>query len=543
MKVTCLGGAKTVTGSSFLLDAGGDKVLVDCGMFQGRKELRQRNTEPFLFNPAEIDYVLLTHAHIDHSGLIPRLVQQGFRGKILTTSATLELVKIMLPDSGHIQEMEAEWANRKARRAGNPETPPLYSVEDALKSLEYFQEVDYDETYPLSPRIAVRFTDAGHILGSSIIEVFVTEEEESVKVVFSGDLGKSDQPIIRDPFVVEEADFVFMEATYGARLHEDDDTKLVQLAEIINSTALKGGNVVIPSFAVGRTQEILYYLNKLVQEGKITPLPIYIDSPLAISATEIFSRHPESYDVRMRRRLKNGEDPFNFPQVTFTLTADESRALNGIKGGAIIISASGMADAGRIKHHLKHNLWRPESTILMVGYQAEGTLGRRLINGEKKVRIFGEEISVQAKVLAIHGFSAHADQAQLLKWLKDFINPPRQVFLVHGEEESMETLSGLIEDTLNIPVHIPEYQEEILLGATEKFVRKERKISLHLKSEEILSAWQEAAAAVTDSLEKMLCEGCEETELVEAEKMLQELSAWLEGKLKVIQERRGAEYD
>ena len=301
--------------------------------------------------------------------------------------------------------------------------------------------------------------------------------------------------------------------------------------------------MVIPSFAVGRTQEILYYLNKLIQDGKIPPRPIYIDSPLAISATEIFGRHPEYYDVRMRKRLYSGEDPFNFPQVTFTLTPEESRALNELKGGAIIISASGMADAGRIKHHLKHNLWRPESTILLVGYQAQGTLGRRLANGEDKVRIFGEEITVKARVVDLHGFSAHADQSELLRWLRKFKKLPRQVFLVHGEEESMETLASLIEETFNIPVHIPEYGEEIKLPAVGRVVRDAREIARHLKSREILSGWEEAAAAVTGSLERILCEGCGETELQDAEKLLQELSSWLEGKLKDIQERREAAHD
>ncbi len=543
MKVTCLGGAKTVTGSSFLLEANEDRVLVDCGMFQGRKELRQRNLEPFPFNPGDINYVLLTHAHIDHSGLIPLLVREGFRGKILTTPATLDLARIMLPDSGYIQEMEAEWSNRKARRAGLPESPPLYTVEEARRALEQFQEAEYDEMYTLTPHLAVRFSDAGHILGSAIIEVFVTEGEENIKLVFSGDLGKSNQPIIRDPALVEEADYLFMEATYGARLHDDDDTKLEELAALINSTHKRGGNVVIPSFAVGRTQEILYYLNKLVQEDRIPAMPIYIDSPLAISATEIFGRHPKNYDLRMRQRLFNGEDPFNFPQVTFTPTTEESRALNELKGGAIIISASGMADAGRIKHHLKHNLWRPESTILLVGYQAEGTLGRRLANGEKKVRIFGEEISVQARVVDLHGFSAHADQGELLRWLRKFKKLPQQVFLVHGEEESMEVLAALIEDTFNIPVYIPEYREELELTAVGKVVRDAREVALRLKSREILTGWQEAAAAVTESLERLLCEGCREAELGEAEKMLQELSSWLQERLKDIRERREAAHE
>ncbi len=532
MKITCLGGAKTVTGSSFLLETKEDKILIDCGLFQGRKELRKRNMQPFPFNPAEISHILLTHVHIDHSGLIPRVVREGFKGKILATSATLDLARIMLPDSGHIQEMEAEWSNRKARRAGQPETPPLYTVEEAYQTLDYFQELDYDTLLPLTPQLGVRLSDAGHILGSAIIEVFIAEEREQVKVVFSGDLGKSNQPIIRDPAVVEEADYVFMESTYGARRHEGEAEKIQVLAELINTTIEAGGNVIVPAFAVGRTQEILYYISQLMQKGEIPTLPIYIDSPLAISATEIFSRYPAYYDLKMRQLLYKGEDPFNFPQVTFTKTADESRALNRIEGGAIILSASGMADAGRIKHHLKHNLWRPESTVLLVGYQAEGTLGRRLANGADKVRLFGEEIVVRARVENLHGFSAHADQEELLHWVGKFIKPPRQIFLVHGEEEAMGELASLIQSSLNIPVHIPDYREEIQLLPLKKAVATSRDVALHLKSQEILKGWQETAATVTSSLERiMLADEVEPEELEKAEKLLRELNRLLEGKL------------
>ncbi|HHX77283.1 MAG TPA: MBL fold metallo-hydrolase [Firmicutes bacterium] len=532
MIIKCLGGAKSVTGSSFLLEITGEKYLIDCGMFQGKKSLRERNYQPFEFNPAEIEYLILTHAHIDHSGLIPKLVREGFRGKILATCATLDLAKIMLPDSGHIQEMEAEWLNRKARRAGRRESPPLYTVEEAYQALEYFQEVNYDELYPLSPRVAVKFYDAGHILGSAIVKFWVTEEGRQQKLVFSGDLGKSNQPIIKDPAVVESADFLFMESTYGARLHEGEERKLEILAELIAKTYKNGGNVIIPAFAVGRTQEILYYLNKLIQAKQIPAMPIYIDSPLAISATEIFSCHPECYDLQMRQLLFNEKDPFNFPQVTFTPTVEESRQLNELKGGAIIISASGMADAGRIKHHLKHNLWRPESTVIMVGYQAEGTLGRRLTEGEKKVRIFGEEIAVKAEIANIHGFSAHADQEELLRWLKKFKNPPRQVYLVHGEEEAMETLAALIRDNFDIPVHIPDYMEEITI-APAGAVKHMRDIIKHLRAKEIFKHWEETAAAISRELERKIEQEASQDELAEAEKFLEELKEFLEKKAAV----------
>ncbi len=531
MKITFLGGARSVTGSCFLLETEGEKFLIDCGMFQGRKELRKRNLKDFSFNPGEIDYLLLTHAHIDHSGLIPKLVKDGFKGKILATSATVDLAKIMFPDSGHIQEMEAEWQNRKARRAGGKEVQPLYNVDEAYQALEYLQEVDYNELYNLTSKVAVRFFDAGHILGSAIVKLWVTEGEDQTRLVFSGDLGKSNQPIIKDPSIIEEGDVLLMESTYGARLHEGESRKLEILADLINTTYNEGGNVIIPAFAVGRTQEILYYLNTLIQEKKIPAMPIYIDSPLAISATEIFARHPECYDLKMRQLLHNGEDPFKFPQVTYTPTAEESRALNEIKGRAIIISASGMADAGRIKHHLKHNLWRPESSVLLVGYQAEGTLGSRLVNGEDKVRIFGEEIAVRARVVNIHGFSAHADQSELLRWLKKYKKIPKQIFLVHGEEEAMETLANIIEENYQVPVYIPDYMEEVTLRPGDKVLKETKEVAHLLKSQEIVKGWQEAAATVTQRLEKMVSEVSNQEELENAAGLIKELTTWLEDKL------------
>jgi metallo-beta-lactamase family protein len=463
MKITFCGGARTVTGSSFLLETAGKKILLDCGMFQGDKRLRERNLGNYPYNPAEIDWIVLTHAHIDHCGLLPRLIKDGFSGRVLATKATVDLAGIMLPDSAYVQVMEAEWLNRKNERAGRPPVEPLYTVEEAYASLDCFQGADYHVTVPLTPEIAVKLYDAGHILGSAIVEIQFTGNGTREKLVFSGDLGKSHQPIIRNPDVLEAADYLVLEGTYGAREHEQESEKLETLSRVITETFRAGGNVIVPSFAVGRTQELLYSLNQLMTEQRIPRLPIYIDSPLAISATEVFARHPECFDVQMRLLLRNGKNPFNFPEVTFTRKTEESQALNRLPGGALIISASGMCEAGRIKHHLKHNLWRRESTVLFVGYQAEGTLGRRIKDGAQKVRIFGEEIAVRARIAAIEGFSAHADRSELLSWAGKFLQKPKQIILVHGEDEALTSLSSDIERELKIPAYIPKYLESLEL--------------------------------------------------------------------------------
>ena len=426
MKLTFCGGACTVTGTSILLEAAGKKILIDCGLFQGGKRLRERNYRPYLYDPKEIDFVILSHAHIDHSGLIPRLVKDGFRGRILATHATADLASILLPDSGYIQMMETEWTNRKNMRAGRPLVEPLYTFEDAENALKYFEGLDYFYTYAISPHINLTFYDAGHILGSAITELTIYENERTQKLVFSGDLGKSNQPIIRDPDIIEEADYLIIEGTYGARDHEEEEQRQEILKRVIQETVARQGNIVVPSFAVGRTQDMLYCLSRLMAKGETPNLPIYVDSPLAISATEIFARHPECFDLQMRKLLHDGQDPFNFPEVIFTRTVEESKRINELKGGAMIISASGMAEAGRIKHHLKHNLWRQESTILFVGYQAEGTLGRRIRDGAKRVKIFGEDIQVNAQIVTIDGFSAHADRTELLRWLGKFRSKPKK---------------------------------------------------------------------------------------------------------------------
>ncbi|MGB9791989.1 MAG: MBL fold metallo-hydrolase RNA specificity domain-containing protein [Thermacetogeniaceae bacterium] len=462
-KLTFLGGVGTVTGSCYLLETNGLKILVDCGMFQGGRELRNRNLSEPLVPPQTIDYILLTHAHIDHSGLIPRLFKLGFRGKVLTTRATRDLCEIMLPDSGHIQELEAEWESRKAKRQGEKEPEPLYTAADAAECLQLFEGFPYEQEIPLNEAVHLRFLDAGHILGSAIIELWASEDSGKMKLVFSGDLGKKNTAIIRDPSYVEEADYVVIESTYGDRLHEPIADEAARLKEIILETVRNNGNVVIPAFAVERTQELLYELNAMFESKQIPFVPVYIDSPLAVSATEIFRKHQDCYDDAARELLMSGDDPFEFPGLNFVRTAEESKALNNLPGSKIIISASGMCEAGRIKHHLKHNLWRPECAVVFVGFQGEGTLGRRIVDGAKRVKILGEEIKVAAKIYSLPGFSAHADQSGLLDWASHFKTKPRCFFVVHGEEEASHTLAKLLEQNLSVPAIIPNLREEYLL--------------------------------------------------------------------------------
>ncbi|MDF2633878.1 MAG: Beta-Casp domain containing protein [Pelosinus sp.] len=467
MKLTFLGAAKIVTGSSYLLEVGTQKILIDCGMFQGSKTITAYNRRDFLYDPTAIDCVLLTHAHIDHSGLLPKLCKSGFKGPIYATRVTNELCGIMLPDSAHIQGFDAEIANRKGKRAGKKPVEPLYTIEDAYACLEHFSPVDYDKEVSLSPNVVVRFRDAGHILGSAMLEILVTEEGKTAKLVFSGDLGQPHQPLIKDPTFIDEADYIIVESTYGNRLHEEYD-KEEHLATIINDSIARGGNIIIPSFAVGRTQTMLYYLHNLLKAGKIPDIPVIIDSPLAISATDIFMRNTQDFDQESKEMLKNKQDnPLQMPQLRFTKTADESKALNSLNEPAVIISASGMADAGRILHHLKHNLWRPESSVLFVGYQAQGSLGRRLVEGVKKVKIMGEEISVRATIYSLDGFSAHADQEQLLAWLAYYKKRPANIFLVHGEPEASEPFAQLIKEKLAVPVSIPNFGDAAELNGRE----------------------------------------------------------------------------
>lgn len=476
MKLQFLGAARTVTGSCFLLEAVGKKILVDCGMFQGSKTIRAQNYNDFSFVPSSIDCVLLTHAHVDHCGLIPKLCNQGFKGTVYATKVTNELCRIMLPDSAHIQEFDAEIANRKGKRAGRQPIEPLYTVDDAFNSLTYFKSVSYDEDLTLSPDIRVRFRDAGHIIGSAILEVFVTENGKMTKLLFSGDLGQPDQPIIKDPTIIEGADYIITESTYGNRLHEYYNRE-DRLTEIINDTISRGGNVIIPSFAVGRTQTMLYYLHKLWRDGKIPNTPVIIDSPLAIAATQIFAKNTQEYDEESTGMLNADGSLPQMPHLLISKTAEESKAINSREGASIIISASGMADAGRILHHLKHNLWRPESSVLFVGFQAQESMGRRLIDGVKRVKIMGEEVSVKAKIYNLDGFSAHADRNQIMEWIGYVKNPkPVNIFLVHGESIASGALGDLIREKLDTAAYIPYFGDVAIMDGREFYIEETKLI-------------------------------------------------------------------
>ncbi|QSZ27999.1 MBL fold metallo-hydrolase [Aceticella autotrophica] len=460
MKITFLGAAKEVTGSCYLVETGNTRFLVDCGMFQGGEVEEELNYQEFGFDIKDINFMLLTHAHIDHSGRIPLLYKRGYREKIYATKGTVDLCRYMLPDSGYIQQMENEWKNRKRKRAGKPMRMPLYTSDDANESLSIFYGIDYGQLIKPSDDVKVIFNDAGHMLGSSILEVYITENEKETKLVFSGDLGNRNIPILRDPSIIEKADYVICESTYGDRLHENNEDKAKKLMDIMMKTIKRGGNVVIPSFAVERTQELLYEIHRNRELYKdeiefINKVPVYVDSPLATSVTTVFKEHIEYFDTEAQEYIKKGDYPLDFPNLHFTRSVDESKSLNEIKTPVVIISASGMCEAGRIKHHLKHNLWRPECTILFVGYQAKGTLGRRLLEGEKNVKIFGEDINVKAEIEYIESFSGHADQKGIMDWLSSFKKAPKKIFIVHGEDEAMTVLSDKINKELNIPTIIP----------------------------------------------------------------------------------------
>lgn len=473
MIITFLGATKMVTGSNFLVEGAGKKFLVDCGMYQGGDRDEMQNHEPFAYDVNEIDFMLLTHAHIDHSGRIPKLYKEGYRNPVITTKATRDLCSIMLPDSGHIQEQEIEWRNRKRMREGKEALPPLYTAQDAIDTMEIFKPVNYDEIIEIDPNIYVRFNDAGHMLGSAIIEIWVKEDGKETKAVFTGDLGNNDIPLLSSPTMIDNCDYLVMESTYGGRLHIRNDEKANLFLNIVSETLDKGGTVVIPSFAVGRTQEILYELNNLkdAQDSEefkkkyatLMKAPVYVDSPLAISATEVFRENANLFDEETQALIERGDNPLEFPGLQFTRTADESKALNEKNESAIIISASGMCEVGRIKHHLKHHLWDPNSTVLFVGYQAPGTLGRRIVDGEKVVRIFGEEIAVNARIEYIEGYSGHADQEWLMNFIYSFITKPKHVFLVHGEPNGQEILKAKIEEEAKLPVIIPEYGQTYTL--------------------------------------------------------------------------------
>lgn len=470
MNITFYGGAETVTGSCYLVKTDtGEKVLIDCGLFQGDKIVKERNYGDFPFNPEEIDWVLLTHAHIDHSGLIPKLYKKGYQGPVITTNITKQMCSVMLPDSGHIQEMEVERKNRKNIRAGKPLLEPIYTASEAEDCIKHFKGKEYNELIKLNDNITIRFKDAGHILGSAIIEIWIKNDQGSKKITFTGDLGGFEKPLVNDPTFLDETDYLVIESTYGSRSHDEDLTRVDKLAAIIEETFARGGNLVIPSFAVERTQDLLFDLNQLVAAGKINPGSIFVDSPLAIAITEIFCENIDSCDEETQEfRRTSGKCPLLMDNLRFTRTAEESKSINMIKSGAIIISASGMCDAGRIKHHLKHNLWRKNSTILFIGYQAKGTLGRTILEGAPKVKIHGEEVTVNARIESIKGYSSHSDQQDLLTWIGSITNKPDLIFLVHGELEESSTLKLLIEQQYQIETHIPYYLEEYPLAIKAK---------------------------------------------------------------------------
>lgn len=461
MNVKFLGAAMSVTGTCHLITTDKYKILLDCGQFQGSKVLDELNEHDFGFDPLEIDFMILSHAHIDHSGRIPLLTKRGYTNKIYCTDATADLVEIMLKDSGYIHEKEAEWANRKAERTGKPFVTPLYTFEDASQSVKYLEPLIYGQLYEINPDVRVRFSDAGHILGSSIVELWINEKEHVTKIVFSGDLGVKNKPLLKDPTTIAEADFLIMETTYGDRVHETNRASLDKFVDIILQTTRRGGTVVIPSFAVGRTQEIIYELNMFYEhheelKQELDSIMVYVDSPLATSATEIFKRNAQVFDEKTRACILKGDNPLDFKNLIFTRTSNESKALNFNPAPKIIISASGMCEAGRIKHHLKHHLWDPKCSVVFVGYQAEGTLGRSIVNGDKDVSIFGEKIHVNAEIHNLEGFSGHADRDGLLEWLYAFKTPPKKIFLVHGEENSKKGFADTVKQTLGYDCTVVE---------------------------------------------------------------------------------------
>lgn len=460
MKLTFFGADHEVTGSCHYLQANGKKILVDCGMQQGPDEY-ERQELPVA--PGEIDFVLLTHAHIDHSGRIPLLAKYGFRGSVCTTEATSDLCAIMLRDSAHIQEFEAEWKNRKGRRAGMEPVEPLYTMEDADKAVSLFKAYRYGERVTICDGISIRFTDCGHLLGSAAIEVWATENGVTRKIAFSGDIGNVNQPLINDPKYLSGADYVVVESTYGTRLHQPPPDYCAALAEIIQRTFDRGGNVVIPSFAVGRTQELLYFLREIKERGLVKNhpnFPVYVDSPLAIEATQIFRDNQDDYDFEAMELLRRGVNPLSFPNLITAVTSEDSKRINSDPACKVIISASGMCEAGRIKHHLKHNLWREECTVVFVGYQAHGTTGRLISEGVSPVKLFGESIEVEAEIVKLEGLSGHADQAGLLRWLDAFSYPPERIFVVHGEETICDAFAKIVEERYHVPVSAPDFGEE-----------------------------------------------------------------------------------
>jgi len=461
LKLAFLGAARQVTGSSYLVEAGGRRILVDCGLYQERSFL-ERNWDPFPVPPRDLDYLLLTHAHLDHCGLIPRLVRDGFEGTILATRPTADILSIALMDSAEIQEEDAAFKRRRHAKEGRTvEHPvvPLYTTEDVQATMPMVEDVGYDAPVALGPGLSVRFRDAGHILGSAMIEITTRDGGAARTIVFSGDIGQWDMPFVRDPTLFEAADYVVMESTYGDRTHEDGGRVDVCLARIVRETAAAGGNVVIPTFALERAQDLMFHLSRLIYDRVLPPLPVYLDSPMAREVTEAFERHTAEFDDETRRLFEAGRSPFRFPGLTIVRTAEESKAINTARGPAVIMAGSGMVTGGRIKHHLALNIGRPESTILFVGYQARETLGRQIIEGAPEVRILGRTMPVRARVAKINGFSAHADRRGLDRWLDGFKSPPRRLFVTHGDSDVAASFAERVRRERRWTVEVPEYRE------------------------------------------------------------------------------------
>lgn len=496
MDIQFYGAAKMVTGSNYLIKTEEYNILVDCGMFQGNKETEKLNYDDFPYDPKEIDFLFLTHAHIDHSGRIPKLVKEGFRGRIITTNPTYDLSKIMLKDSAKIQETDVEWENRKRERSGKPLIKPLYSMIDAENSLKYFEPYFIDQRININDKIQIRFKDAGHILGSAILEIWITENDETIKLVFSGDLGMPGRPIINNPEYIEDADYLIIESTYGDTVHESYDDSSNKLIDIINETALRGGTVIIPSFAVGRTQELIYKLNKYYEKNpdidEYMKIPVYVDSPMAVEATEVFKRNSSSFNEEARDLILKGDNPFEFSNLRYIKSQEESMALNKFVFPKVIISASGMATAGRIRHHLKHNLWDPKNSLVFVGYQAQGTLGRILLDGVKKVKILGEEIDVKSSIYDIKGFSGHADKNVLLDWIDKFKSKPKKIFIVHGEIEASTALAEEIHMKYRIETTIPNIGDSFKIVKDQVELLRGIEISPSMLKEDIENELKEA---------------------------------------------------
>jgi metallo-beta-lactamase family protein len=466
MKITFHGAVRTVTGSQHLIEVNGHRLLLDCGLYQGpRRESFERN-RTFPFDAASVDVMILSHAHIDHSGNIPNLVKAGFRGDIVCTFATRDLCATMLLDSAHIQERDAEFVNKKRARRNEPPIQPLYTTEDAVNSLEYFNAIGYHRSREVLPGVTVTLQDAGHMLGSAIVTLDIEDRDagRDVRLVFSGDLGRVGIPIIRDPETVEHADVLLLESTYGGRKHEPYADSEKRLEQIVNETYRRGGALIIPAFAVGRTQQLVYTLHKMMLARDIPPLPIYVDSPLAINVTSVFRLHPEAYDAEIRQFMLQEGDPFGFDQLRYTRSVEQSKELNFLREPFVVISASGMAETGRILHHLRNRIGDPANTILIVGWQAPDTLGRRLVEHEPVVRIFGEEHQVRARVEVLNGFSGHADHDELVAWAAAITKRPRQTFLVHGEEPAALALADALRNEVGFEqIDIPELNEQFVL--------------------------------------------------------------------------------